>query len=130
MLASQEFYLGGAAFGRGYDGGELSGDNGIAGSLELRFDQTLDHDFQGLPALQFHRQGRRMEHPTARTMFSLSSAGAGMRLYLASELQAGVEIAVPLDFRSPANEDRDPRVFFFLSKSFKLCPGGIHMRCS
>jgi len=132
MLASQEFYLGGIAFGRGYDGGELSGDNGIAGSLELRFDQTLDHDFfKGYQLYSFFDKGAVWNFRDGKDdVFSLSSAGAGIRLYLASELQAGVEIAVPLDFRSPANEDRNPRVFFFLSKSFKLCPGGIHMRCS
>ena len=28
-----------AAFGRGYSVAEISGDNGLAGSLELRFDQ-------------------------------------------------------------------------------------------
>jgi hypothetical protein len=30
---------GGAAFGRGHGSAEIGGDNGIAGSLELRFDQ-------------------------------------------------------------------------------------------
>ena len=30
------------AFGRGYGSAEISGDNGIAGSLELRFDQKLN----------------------------------------------------------------------------------------
>jgi hemolysin activation/secretion protein len=37
LFSSQLFYLGGAAFGPGY----YSGDNGIAGSMELRFDQHL-----------------------------------------------------------------------------------------
>jgi hypothetical protein len=39
---SQQFYLGGAAFGRGYGSAEISGDNGVANSLELRFDQKLN----------------------------------------------------------------------------------------
>ena len=42
LFTSQQFYLGGAAFGRGYGSAEISGDNGIAGSLELRFDQKLN----------------------------------------------------------------------------------------
>ena len=33
LFTSQQFYLGGAAFGRGYGAAELSGDNGLAGSL-------------------------------------------------------------------------------------------------
>ncbi|MGY4350291.1 hemolysin activation/secretion protein [Bradyrhizobium sp. GM7.3] len=36
LFTSQQFYLGGAAFGRGYGAAEISGDNGLAGSLELR----------------------------------------------------------------------------------------------
>ena len=39
LFTSQQFYIGGAAFGRGYGAAELSGDNGVAGSFELRFDQ-------------------------------------------------------------------------------------------
>ncbi len=42
LFTSQQFYLGGAAFGRGYGSAEISGDNGIAGSFELRFDQRLN----------------------------------------------------------------------------------------
>ena len=33
---------GGQLFGRGYDTAELSGDNGVAGSVELRFDQKIN----------------------------------------------------------------------------------------
>ena len=42
LFISQQFYLGGLAFGRGYGAAEISGDNGLAGSLELRFDQKLN----------------------------------------------------------------------------------------
>jgi hemolysin activation/secretion protein len=42
LFTSQQFYLGGTAFGRGYGSAEISGDNGVAGSLELRFDQRLN----------------------------------------------------------------------------------------
>src|SRR5262249_43401967 len=42
LLASEEFYLG-SAFGRGFYGTEVSGDNGVGGSLELRFDQALKY---------------------------------------------------------------------------------------
>jgi hypothetical protein len=104
----------------------------IAGSIELRFDQTLNHDFfKGYQLYSFFDKGAVWNIRDGKDdVFSLSSAGAGIRLYLASELQLGVEVAAPLDFRSPTNEDRDPRVFFFLLKSFKLCPGSNHMRCS
>ena len=45
LFLSQQFYLGGAAFGRGYGSAEISGDNGIAGSFELRFDQRLNYRY-------------------------------------------------------------------------------------
>ncbi|WFU43469.1 hypothetical protein QA640_14065 [Bradyrhizobium sp. CB82] len=42
LFTSQQFHLGGAAFGRGYGDAEIAGDNGLAGSFELRFDQTFN----------------------------------------------------------------------------------------
>ena len=41
VLSSQSFFLGGAGFGPGY----YSGDNGVAGSLELRLTQTVGGKF-------------------------------------------------------------------------------------
>ena len=35
-------YLGGLAFGRGYGSAEISGDNGLAGTVEVRFDQQTN----------------------------------------------------------------------------------------
>src|SRR5207244_10872745 len=52
LFTSQQFYLGGLAFGRGYGSAEISGDNGIAGSFELRFDQKLN--FRYLSAYQLY----------------------------------------------------------------------------
>ena len=41
LFTSQQFYLGGAKFGRGYDSGLLSGDNGVGAAVELMFDQKV-----------------------------------------------------------------------------------------
>ncbi|MBL8672579.1 MAG: ShlB/FhaC/HecB family hemolysin secretion/activation protein, partial [Alphaproteobacteria bacterium] len=43
LLASEEFTVGGARFGRGYDPSEISGDDGVAFSAELQF--RNDGDF-------------------------------------------------------------------------------------
>ncbi|MFX8114397.1 ShlB/FhaC/HecB family hemolysin secretion/activation protein, partial [Acinetobacter baumannii] len=40
LYNSQQFYLGGLSSGRGYGSAEISGDNGIAGTFEVRFEQT------------------------------------------------------------------------------------------
>lgn len=129
LLASEEFYLGGLMFGRGYDSGELSGDSGIAGSVELRFDQETK-----LPLLKGYQlygflDGGRVWDLGAEAA-SLSSAGAGIRLYLPELLQAGVEVAVPLTYRAAGNPDRDARAFFFVAKSFKFCPERAWARCA
>jgi hemolysin activation/secretion protein len=60
-------------------------------------------------------------------VFSLSSVGAGVRLYLADQLQAGVAVAVP--FRYRANDVHSPRILFSLTNSFKFCPDRPEMRC-
>jgi hemolysin activation/secretion protein len=130
MLASQEFYLGGPGFGRGYSSGEVSGDNGIAASLELRFDQKLQSEvFKGYQLYGFVDRGVVWDFrngPDDR--LTLSSLGAGARLYMAGELEAGIEVAAPLDWTA-GNEERKPHLFFSVSKSFKFCPGSIHMHC-
>lgn len=136
LLSLEEFYIGGAFFGRGYDVGEISGDNGLAGSAELRFDQKLKHKFiEGYQLYGFVDGGLVWNIRDGEDdVTALSSAGAGVRLFLPNELQAGIEIAAPLDFRSPTNEYRDWeyrdwRIHFSFSKSFKLCPGRARRRC-
>ena len=63
-------------------------------------------------------------------MLALSLVGAGVRLYLPYDLQLGVEGSYPLEYRTPFEQPRDPRGFFYVSKVFKLCPGSLQMRCS
>lgn len=130
LLASQEFYLG-SAFGRGFFGSDVSGDNAIAGSIELRFDQIVKNDIlkgyqlyafaDRTVAWNFHGDGEAL---------SLSLLGAGARFYLANDLQAGIEVAGPVEYDVPGDPSRDPRAFFYIAKTFKLCPGSVQMRCS
>lgn len=42
LLASEQFTFGGPILGRGYDVAELIGDRGLAGSLEARYDLSLE----------------------------------------------------------------------------------------
>ena len=131
LLESQQFYLGGPLFGRGYYGGEVSGDNGVAAALELRFDQTLTYDMlKGYQLYGFVDRGTVWNHSDGRNTLSLSSAGAGVRLHLLAELEADSGIAFPLDYRAIDNESRHPHVYFSLSKSLKVCPDRPRMLCS
>jgi len=132
MLLSQQFYLGGAAFGRGYDSAEVSGDNGVAGTFELRFDQPLN--FAYLTRYQFYGfvdSGAVWNHGFGISDgTSLTSAGAGVRVYLRDQIEAGFAVAKPLTYASPTNPDRGWRFLFSLTNTFKLCPGRPSMTCS
>ena len=124
LFTSQQFYLGGAAFGRGYGAAEISGDNGLAGSVELRFDQRLNYRYwSGYQLYAFSdagavwNDGYRMNDG-----LSLTSAGGGIRLFLWDDLTADFGVAVPLGYRAPDNQWRSPRFLFTLSSAFRLCP--------
>lgn len=132
LYTSQQFYLGGAAFGRGYGSAEISGDNGVAGSAELRFDQSLSAGpLRGYQVYGFVESGAVWNSGYGINQgLSLTSAGGGVRFFLADNLTAGVGFAYPLTYRPPENPDRHPRLLFSLSNSFRLCPERAWARCS
>jgi hemolysin activation/secretion protein len=131
LFTSQQFYLGGAAFGRGYGTAEISGDNGLAGSFELRFDQPVNLAY--LSRLQFYaftdsgvvwNDGY---HPWDG--LSLVSAGGGVRFFFTEDLQADITVAFPLSYRAPDNSERSARVLFSVSNALKFCPERSSGRC-
>ncbi|MCP3464891.1 ShlB/FhaC/HecB family hemolysin secretion/activation protein [Bradyrhizobium sp. CCGUVB23] len=124
LFSSQQFYLGGAAFGRGYGAAEISGDNGLAGSIELRFDQTVNFRYwTGYQIYGFADAGAVWNDGYRLSDgLSLTSAGAGIRLFLWDDLRADLAVAVPLSYRAPDNERRNARFLFTLSSAFRLCP--------
>ncbi len=131
LFASQQFYLGGLAFGRGYGSAEISGDNGLAGSVELRFDQKTN-----LPYLSGYQLYGFVDSGVAwndgyrpSDGITLVSAGGGVRFFMMERLQADIGIAVPLNYRAPDNPTRDVRALFSLSSALKLCPVRAATRC-
>jgi len=131
LLLSQQFYLGGAAFGRGYGSAEISGDNGMAGSLELRFDQKLNFGhLTGYQLYSFLDAGTAWNAGYSyKDGLALTSAGAGVRFFLGDDLRADIAVAAPLSYRAPDNTTRSARVLFSLSNSFRLCPERARARC-
>jgi hemolysin activation/secretion protein len=132
MLLSQQFYLGGAAFGRGYGGAEISGDNGIAGSMEIRFDQAVNFAYLSRYQLYgFLDTGAVWNHGYGLADgASLTSVGAGIRLTLRDQLQLGLALAKPLTYASPDNPNRGLRVLFSVTDAIKLCPGQNRLSCT
>ncbi len=117
LLAAEQFFAGGAPLGRGYAYGEISGDRGLAGLLELRagFDPSPDlisfvQGYLFLDAAEvwnLHTDGA-----------ALASAGAGVRVTLDDRVTAGLELARPIT-RTPSEEDaKDWRQFFSLTATY------------
>ena len=124
LFSSQQFYLGGFAFGRGYGSAEISGDNGIAGTFELRYDHAVNWAY--LASYQLYsfvdaglawNDGYRPWEGGA-----LTSAGAGVRFTFVNDLRADLSVAFPLSYRAPDNDTRSARFLVSLSTALKLCP--------
>ncbi|NPV20979.1 ShlB/FhaC/HecB family hemolysin secretion/activation protein [Bradyrhizobium aeschynomenes] len=124
LYNSQQFYLGGLSYGRGYGSAEISGDNGVAGTFEVRFEQKPDWAY--LKSYQLYsffdaglawNDGFRPSDGVA-----LTSAGAGVRFTFPNDWRADLGVAVPLGYRAPDNSTRSARLLLTLSSVLKLCP--------
>ena len=120
LLSSQQFGLGGARFGRGYEPSELTGDQGAAGSIEARYSPNawprLSPQLYG-----FYEAGivwLNAPLPGERSGESLASAGLGFRFSLARHLTAEFEVAKPLTRDVASRGNRDARPLFAISTNF------------
>ena len=121
LLLSEQFYIGGPLLGRAYAAGALSGDSGLTGLLEIRFDQKLEiGPLLGYQLYAFIDAGIVWTRGSAEHE-SLSSVGAGVRFALQDGYRMGFEVAVPVEQHSLTSVDEGTRFFFSLSKSFKGC---------
>lgn len=129
LLASEQFGVGGAPYGRGYDPSELTGDYGAAGKVELQYRFRVDPDprWPELQAYGFYDVGVvTSEDPAALNQtdgtHTLASAGFGLRSRLTDWLQANIEVAKPLTRGVAADADssdpKAPRLYFGLSARF------------
>jgi hemolysin activation/secretion protein len=120
LLSSEEMGLGGRYFLRGYDYREFSGDKGIAGSVELRF--ALPDIGGPLRAAQFYGYadaGTVGNYRDGGGGGSLASAGGGVRAWLGRNIDASLEIGVPLKQGADADEDLNPRISFVIGSRFE-----------
>lgn len=136
MLASEEFGLGGASFGRGYEPSEITGDHGAAFSAELQYllpfrnrwltcasedrpTRTLSIDC--LQAYSFYDVGAVWNENVPAglsSVESLSSAGLGLRFGVMDYLSVEGELAKPLTRDVASQGDRDWRPLFNLSARY------------
>lgn len=120
LLSSEEMGLGGRYFLRGYDYREFSGDKGIAGSVELRFDlPKLGAPSRSAQLYGYADAGTVGNYEGGPGGGTLASAGGGVRAFLGRSLDASLEVGVPL--REGADPDRnlDPRISFVIGSRFE-----------
>ncbi len=121
LLASEEFSLGGARFGRAYDYGELTGDDGVAALVEVRYGRDPNLGFLDFYQFYgFYDYGVVWNHNAAPGFdeLSLSSAGGGLRLAFPNSIAASIEIAKPLEATPFTGAEDNWRGFFSIAKSF------------
>ena len=122
LLASEEFGVGGAQFGRAYDSSEITGDSGLAFKLELqRAFKPKKKYFRDMQAYTFFDYGKvwnRFETTTGSRSDDLYSLGLGIRFNITDLISGYVEWDKPLDQEVSSEGNTDGRAFFSLSVRF------------
>ncbi len=118
LLSSEEMGLGGRNFIRSYDYREASGDKGIAGSVELRFDlEDLPASLDQVQLYTYADAGSVGNYRDGRGGATLASIGGGLRAEI-DDFSAGVELGIHLNDSPFSKGDRDPRLSFTLGARF------------
>ena len=123
LLASEEFTVGGPTFGRAYDTGEISGDNGYAGVAELRYggsveDSRILESYQVYTFLDYGKVFNYQPVVGESKQDSLTSAGVGFRFNLTHQLSGYIELDKPLTKVVQSQGNRDSRLFFSVLQRF------------
>jgi hemolysin activation/secretion protein len=122
LLTSEQFGLGGAAFGSAYDSSEITGDDGVAARLEARLNNLFTYSWlQSGHVYGFYDIGRVWDPGNtvaADREDSLASAGAGYRFNLNENISGSFEAAKPLTRNVGAEGDRKTRLFGALTARF------------
>ncbi len=119
LLSAIRFGLGGSRFGRGYEPSEILGDDGLAGSIEARYNIPFENPLFAHPQIYiFYDVGKVWNiSPTVGEPKnqSLASAGLGLRLNLFRHVSADIEVAKPLTRDIASRGNRDARLLFNVS---------------
>ena len=94
---SEKFFLGGSEITRGFYSGQVTGDNALAGSLELQLNTALDFTAWRVPIpvtaqfYAFYDRGETWENQRIDPATRLSSEGVGMRVNITRFTEFDVE---------------------------------------
>jgi hemolysin activation/secretion protein len=114
LLASEEFGVGGMAFGSAYDNSEITGEDGVSARAELRADNLFRLPLNLFQLYGFYDFGQVWDRDNAVVkdrIRSLASAGLGFRATVNPTISASFEAAKPLTRPVQTAGDNDPRFF-------------------
>jgi hemolysin activation/secretion protein len=121
LLASEEFGVGGAAYGSAYDSSEITGRHGLSGRIELRANDPIATPLQKLQAYGFYDIGKVWDPQGAAAkdrIRSLASTGLGLRLAVNDTVSGSCELAIPLTRKVETEQNTHPRLFGALTAKF------------
>ncbi len=123
LLSAEEFGIGGATgFGRGYDPSELVGEDGVAGSVEIRWASPYNVTWlDSYSVYTFYDIGKVWNDDAtvaSQNQQSLASTGLGLRANINPVTRAGFMVALPLTRDVAEQSDSDPRFYMNLSRDF------------
>lgn len=124
LFSSEEFGVGGSAYGRAYDASEITGDHGAAALVEVRYggrysDYKYIENYQIYAFYDIGTVWNKSNLAGTDEKSSLASTGAGVRFNFLNELFGYAEVSVPLTKRinsEPGDQGDEPRFFFRLVK--------------
>jgi hemolysin activation/secretion protein len=126
LLASETFDFGGEAYGRAYDSSELTGDDGVAARVELRWGRLIGRPWLTSVQPFFSADfgaiwNRNNDEDGVDSSADAASLAAGVRFDFTEQVSGSLEVAQPL-IRSPTIDRDDgkkrPRVFFRVTATF------------
>jgi len=124
LYSAEEFGYGGQAYGRAFDASELIGDQGINGSLELRYDALNQLEPFSFQPFAFYDAGVVTNFDTAQSARqTASSVGAGVRFNTKWDQSGNLTVAVPVGAYDAATpiygfNPSGPRISFQFTQRF------------
>jgi hemolysin activation/secretion protein len=112
LIEGEQILFGGTNIGRGYEPGAITGDRGLGGTAELRYDTHAFSDYyvQDLQPYVYVDAARtwNIKRPQEAGLFmqSILSAGAGVRFFFPENIFADLEVARTLNPVPGSDHDR------------------------
>ena len=123
LFSSEEFGYGGQSLGRAYDPSEISGDDGVASALELRYQGVpiwYNTSFQPYAFVDIGKVWN--QNAGQEDTLTASSTGLGVRFQHASGFSGSLQLAIPLtksiDAPLYGSNERNAQIGFQIGYSF------------